>query len=202
MGRKKSLKRKTGTRPERRTFLVFTEGKLTEPTYINGLKSLDMVRRNTGITVEVREPHVVPMSLVRAAVAAADREIDQVWCVFDVESPQPHPNLKEAVALAAKEGVHVAISNPCFELWLTLHDRAHRRAVTTDEAVALANKLAGVEKKAITDVGWFLERRAAAIARAEELDAMHKRNGTTFPKTNPSCGVPLLLQALERTSGA
>ncbi len=43
---------------------------------------------------------------------------DAVWCVFDVDQ---HPKIKEALSLAAKNGISVALSNPCFEFWLVLH---------------------------------------------------------------------------------
>jgi len=43
---------------------------------------------------------------------------DQVWAVFDVDV---HPNLAEARALAETEGIRLAVSNPCIELWGLLH---------------------------------------------------------------------------------
>lgn len=148
MGRTKSLRRTTGTRAERRTFLIFTEGKVTEPAYVNGLKRLDHIRGSVSITVEVKYPNTAPLPLVGKAVeSAGDPEIDQVWCVFDVESPRPHPNLEEAVALADRGGVHLAISNPCFELWLMLHEEACSSSLTTKQVERLANGLAACSDK-------------------------------------------------------
>ena len=128
MGRK-SLKRKVATRQPKRTILVFTEGEVTEPAYVKELKRLEHVRQSTSIRVEIAGAHMVPYPLVEKAVAqAADNEIDEVWCLFDVESPKPHPRLREAVALAARDDkVHLAISNPCFELWLILHHQDGER---------------------------------------------------------------------------
>ena len=45
---------------------------------------------------------------------------DQVWCVFDIDE---HPFVPEAKQQARDNGIEVAISNPCFELWALLHFR-------------------------------------------------------------------------------
>ena len=50
-----------------------------------------------------------------------DDEIDEVWCVFDVEWPKNHPKLNASLQLAHSHGVQTAVSNPCFEYWLVLH---------------------------------------------------------------------------------
>ena len=44
---------------------------------------------------------------------------DQVWAVFDRDE---HPNYDAAIRLCEQHKVGVARSNPCFELWLILHD--------------------------------------------------------------------------------
>lgn len=194
-----SLKRRTETRPKRRTFLIFTEGSETEPDYINGLKRLDPIRRSASITVEVQDAFIQPLSLVKAAVEkTGDPEIDQVWCVFDVESPKPHAHLKEAETLARKHDIGIAVSNPCFELWLVLHDREQAAAMTTATAGKAANELAAFDCKRIVNVNWFLERRDVAVKRARKLDEKHLGDGNgEFRKANPSSGMPALLDALE-----
>lgn len=44
---------------------------------------------------------------------------DQFWCVFDVD--EYGSDIDEAVRLARRLRVGLAISNPCFEFWLILH---------------------------------------------------------------------------------
>jgi hypothetical protein len=62
--------------------------------------------------------------LKRAAEKRARREddenlsYDEVWCVFDFDQ---HPNIPEATQMARDNGMRLAISNPCIELWLWLH---------------------------------------------------------------------------------
>jgi len=45
---------------------------------------------------------------------------DEVWWVVDVDE---HERLHEAKDVAQANGIRLAISNPCFELWLVLHFR-------------------------------------------------------------------------------
>ena len=49
---------------------------------------------------------------------------DQVWAVFDRDD---HPEFEQAVLMCKQSGVRVARSNPCFELWLILHDQDYNR---------------------------------------------------------------------------
>ena len=130
-----SLRRQVGGRDPKRTFLVFCEGEKTEPAYLKALKREPAVRDVASVDIRVDEGTggAVPLTLVEAAAEARarssgeDGEIDEVWCVFDVEWPQNHPNLKRALALARESGVRVAVSNPCFELWLALRLRGSER---------------------------------------------------------------------------
>jgi hypothetical protein len=46
-------------------------------------------------------------------------ENDEIWTVFDRDA---HPQFDEAVKLCEQNRVGVARSNPCFELWLILHE--------------------------------------------------------------------------------
>lgn len=43
---------------------------------------------------------------------------DEVWCVFDIDE---HPFVPDAKQQAQQHQIKVAISNPCFELWVLLH---------------------------------------------------------------------------------
>ncbi len=112
----------------------------------------------------------MPLDLVKRAVERSkDSEVDECWCVFDVEAAQPHPNLEPAVRLAEQNGIRLAISNPCFELWLILHHQDRTAYVTTSAAEKLSRS----------------------------LDERHERNQTTFPRNNPSSTMHRLLEAIE-----
>lgn len=102
------LKRKVGTRRPRKTFVVFCEGERTEPEYLDALKRQPSVRDVAAVDLRVETGHggSVPRTLVAMAAEARSKaideeaEIDEFWCVFDVEWPRNHPGLSEAVQRA------------------------------------------------------------------------------------------------------
>ena len=108
--------------------LIVTEGEVTEPEYLNGFAR---ATKNPRVRIEVRGGVGVPKTIVEFA---KDRKIeaeeqargakddnlryDKVWCVFDFDE---HPNIPDAKQMARDNGMELAMSNPCFELWLWLH---------------------------------------------------------------------------------
>ena len=104
-------------REPRLRLLVVCGGKRTEPDYFRGLKSH---LRNPAVQIRLKPKVGAPRDLVEHARKIAPDggdEFDEVWCVVDSDEF----DLKQAVALAAKLNVRLAVSNPCFELWLLLH---------------------------------------------------------------------------------
>jgi hypothetical protein len=197
------LKRRVGTRRPKRTFLIFCEGQRTEPEYLNALKMQPFVRDVAAVDLRVETGHggVVPRTLValacdaRSRAIAEDAEIDEFWCVFDVEWPRNHPGLAAAISQAERNGVRLAVSNPCFELWLILHFQDHGAWLNTAEACKLRQRLDGSTGKGV-DATRYLPFVTAASARAAQLDERHEQVGTRFPRTNPSSGMHRLLAAI------
>ena len=176
---------------------MFCEGVVSEPDYINGLKRLPEVRDNTAITVEIDPEQGVPLTLVTRAVdRKSDDEVDECWCVFDVEWPINHPNLDEAVQLANAHGIRLAVSNPCFELWLILHFEDQTAFLDTSAAESRSRRLDGRTGKRM-DPAHYLEHRRTAARRAALLGERHERNRTSFPQDNPSSTMGDLLAAIE-----
>lgn len=195
----KPLKRSSERRPERRTIVAFTEGSKSEPDYIKALKALPHIAKNVALSIEIYPEHGVPYTLVRkASDRKSDNEIDECWCIFDVEAPteKRHPNLKEALTLAQKNDISLAISNPCFELWLILHHKIYSKWCTTDEAESHSRSLDGRPGKSIVAADNYMPLRKIASERAEILDVRHAKNDTLFPENNPSSGMHLFLRAL------
>ena len=140
-------RRRSHSEPKRR-FILFCEGSKTEPAYFNAIKR---ACSSTLIAVEsvpgVGVPYTIAVEAVKYAQSKGlDRksrrkkdsyeESDQVWAVFDRDD---HPNFGRAVAHCNGWGIGVARSNPCFELWLILHERDYdkpnsRHAVQNDLA--------------------------------------------------------------------
>lgn len=199
------LRRRVGTRRPRKTFLIFCEGERTEPEYLNALKMQPFVRDVAAVDLRVATGHggSVPRTLVALAVDARDRamaedaEIDEFWCVFDVEWPRNHPGLREAIEEASRSRVQVAVSNPCFELWLVLHFQEYGAWLDTDQACKLRQRLDGSKDKGL-DAARYMPFVTAAADRAVRLDDRHQQDGTRFPDTNPSSGMHRLLAAIEQ----
>lgn len=132
----------------------------------------------------------------RAIERNRDDEVDECWCVFDVEWPKNHPDLSQAVQLANDHGIHLAISNPCFELWLILHFEDQTAFMITSVAERKSRKLDGRSGKRI-EPAQYMEHRQTASQRAALLAERHARNDTSFPRDNPSSRMIDLLAAIE-----
>ena len=126
--RKRRLARRVPYKEPKPVILIVTEGKVTEPRYLNGFAR---AAKNPRVRVEVVGGVGVPKTIVEFAKhrrieaeeearGAKDDNIryDEVWCVFDFDE---HPNVPDAKQMARDNGIELAMSNPCFELWLWLH---------------------------------------------------------------------------------
>lgn len=110
-------------------------------------------------------------------------EYDAVWCVVDVDEF----DVEAARTLAQANAVELAVSEPCFELWLLLHFADHRAYIGNGKAACtlLAKHVSGYDKK--LDFGKFDAGLDAAIARAKKL-------GPGNPSTDVWRLVEVLLQ--------
>lgn len=202
-GSTRPLKRKVATRRPRKTLVVFCEGERTEPEYLDALKRQPSVREVAAVDlrVETGRGGSVPRTLVGMAADARSRvidveaEIDEFWCVFDVEWPRNHPGLEEAIQQARANGIKLAVSNPCFELWLILHFQDRGAWLDNNQARRLRRQLDGSGDKGL-DAAKYMFLAADATRRAAELDRRHLRDGTVFPHDNPSSGMHRLLAAV------
>jgi len=91
----------------------------TEKQYLDGMKRAARV-----VTLRAVVKVGSPEQLVGYAAKLRDRHpdsYDEVWCVVDVDEF----DITKALAAAARAGVSLAISDPCFEVWLILHFADH-----------------------------------------------------------------------------
>lgn len=208
MARRKisSIRRRQSRREPKQRFFLFCEGKNTEPAYFDALK-----RTLTGtlITVETRKGVGVPMTIATEAVKFAKSEgltktnrrkknsferNDEVWAVFDRDE---HPNFDDAVSLCEANSVGVARSNPCFELWLILHERNYDRPDhRKDVQRALKNLLSEYDNhsRKIPDCNDLVTRVELAEERGKVLIERREEEGD--PHGNPSTTVGILTGAI------
>lgn len=135
---KADLRRSRAVRKERSRLLIVTEGVQTEVQYFTKLKSH---LRATGVDViglDIRGTGRDPLHVVNRAVEESERGrligaeggFDAVRCVFDVDD---HSRVREAVDKGIRNGLSLAVSNPCFEVWLLWHYEDCRRHVSSEE---------------------------------------------------------------------
>jgi hypothetical protein len=202
----RGLERRRPSRDPLPLILVVCEGKVTEPQYLEGFR---IAHGASTIRVHIRSPGGEPRALVpSAADLAAEAEdrarregddnlrYDEVWCVLDVDE---HARLEEARALARANHISLAVSNPCFELWILLHFADHGAHVERKRASSLLQKhLPGYGKHVrfeSVEPGY-----AQAVARATALDQRHERAGTEG--ANPSTGVYRLTERIRQLGKA
>lgn len=195
-------RRRVGRGPTRRSFLILAEGQRTEDAYFLFWKR----RLRRQVSIEISEFHGTPMSLVEKAVTQKTKEAreqrrgrgaahDEYWCVFDVDT---HPYLAEAMEMAAKHGISLAISNPCIELWFLLHFTAQTAYIECRDAVRTVSGETGTGKSLTPDALQILgEKFDIAKERAQHLDRKHCGDGTPYPG-NPSSGVWRLIDAIQK----
>jgi RloB-like protein len=198
MARRESLRRRGPTRKVLPRILIVCEGTKTEPGYFEDLRQL--YRRVVELALS---PGGVPKTLVnraaemkrvaeRAAKAAKDENLlyDEVWCVFDIDD---HPGVGDARQQARDNGINLAISNPCFELWVLLHFQDQRAHISrTDLRAACRKYLPGYKKDLPMDE--LSPHHDQATTRARNLDAW--QNGQGREHANPSTGVYRLTQSI------
>jgi hypothetical protein len=201
LSRSRSLARRGPSREPRARFLLLCEGRVTEPGYFNFIKSC---LRDSLLTIEISKERGDPLRLVKTAEAlrsAAERQArrlrddnlryDEVWCIFDVDE---HPRLEEALALAGRLAIRIAVSNPCFELWPLLHFVDQRAYVSgTTLRNALQNHMPGYDKSLSCEQ--LRGRYPVARSRAQALREQHIRHGRS-PMWNPATDVWVLVEAL------
>lgn len=201
-----SIRRRQSRREPKQRFFLFCEGKNTEPAYFSALK-----RTLTGalITIETKPGVGVPMTIATEAIKFAKsagltrnsrrkknlfEENDEVWAVFDRDE---HPNFDDAVSLCEGNNVGVARSNPCFELWLILHEKDYDRPDHRDAVQRELKKLRPEydnRRGKIPDCDDLVTRVESAEERGKVLIERREEQGD--PHGNPSTTVGMLTGAI------
>jgi hypothetical protein len=126
---------------------------------------------------------------LRQAYRDSYEEHDEIWAVFDRDT---HPRIDDAVALCIRSGVGVARSNPCFELWLILHEAGFDKPADSRAVQAHLCKLRPEYDPSSTKVpncSELISRIEAAENRAEAQLARRVAEGAPYgcPSTTVFC---------------
>src|SRR5271155_3395078 len=186
-----SLKRRKPSRGPKIAVTIFAEGSRTEVFYFKAVKS-DAQNR----LVEISGGCGVPETLVSTAIAHKKRRRqrardsferdDQVWAVFD----RDEHDVASAIARAKAQGVMVAYSNPCFELWGLLHYVNHDAPIDRHALQKLLEThMDGYDKDGAKVFSYddMREGYADASRRAEQME--NRRIAERAEMENPYTGV-------------
>lgn len=180
-----------------------TEGKVTEPEYVDGL--VQHVR--PGAHVKTVGVGADPARVVRKAVELRDRErakdkdkdYDHVVCLVDTDE---HANIDAARGLAEVERVILLISNLKFEQWLLWHAATDRRECTSADLDRRMETHALVQqgdrsKHLANDFPFAGVDQAIRLARQCDPRLAAGRHGP-----NPSSALPVLIDLIRGNSAS
>ena len=137
MRKKRGYKRiHTGLKKDYRLFAIACEGGKREADYFQLLESLSQ-----RITIDIIEDKVTdtemqakyetksaPKWLLDRAVKYIEREglidEDELWFVLDIDRWKVEQIIEIAKLCENNPNWHIAISNPCFEIWLYFHKKS------------------------------------------------------------------------------
>ena len=200
---KRDWKRRERNQRQNPRFLIVVEGEVTEPQYLEAIKKSRKIR-SVDMVIDSPPPtsprQIVEKARDRRKQAKKNDPYDAVWCVFDVEAKatqQARPDLDDAIQMAKDNKIYIALSNPCFELWILLHTEDCRAAIYSGK-VQHRCKLCGlVDGKHLSNPDEVLASYQIAYGRARDLDSMHQLNGTQrIEDQNPSTGIYKLVEAI------
>lgn len=194
-------RRRRSSEPRRKEILVFAEGEVTEEDYLVFYKR----RYRHQVLIKIDEFRGTPLALVEKAKEVkirAEREErrgrgrahDEFWCTFDVDE---HPNLSQAIEMAEANGISLAISSPCLELWFLLHFKDQTAHIDRHRAQSEVRTALGTSGKGLTNPALELlaENVDIATERARKLEIKHRDDGTPAPG-NPSSGMWRLINSI------
>jgi len=183
--------------------LIVCEGKQTEPNYFNKFRERLLAlkkNRTEDIVIDIlpaKHPaakHVFDDA--RQKKESITPRYSEVWCVFDKDKNIDDLYNQLIAKRAKEESIHIAYSNPCFELWFLLHfDYCDSQLSGKDCEKKLCSRMQDYSK---TDAGLFdkfADKQATAIKHAETLMKMWEGK-TDFAKHNPSTTVHELVTRL------
>ncbi len=154
-----------------RLIVIATEGAKTEGQYFDLFE-----RKRVQIHVLPTEDGFSAPKHVFARLAEFKKECelgkdDQLWLMIDVDRWQ-ESSLAEVASESIKKKFQLAVSNPCFELWLYLHhgDVDAGSRITSNDLKEKLREAMGSYNKAKIELDKYRGKEDDAIRRAKALD--------------------------------
>lgn len=202
------------------SFLIVTEGTVTEPIYFKLLRQ-DLQLGPVTIRIEPGD-HSDPRHVIRTADRIVKehanrrrrgklgqtepQNYDHVWAVIDTDVAVRTNIWNDVVHLAEGRKVRLAHSSPCFEFWLLLHVEYTTRAdlITGKDAKGAVKAKIGYDYSTNVAVAneamkSIISQWPQAVTNAERVREHHLGASTPIP-ANPSSEICALVRALDGSS--
>jgi len=179
-------------------FVIATEGKDTEKQYFEmfGNRKVKVEILSTGDDNK-SAPQYVLERLDKFKDLYDFNEEDEFWLVLDIDRWIKKDQLIAVCPQAKQKGYQLAISNPCFEIWLCLHfGDLHPEDKTCKHFGARLKAVLGGYSKSNLNVSAYKSNVNNAIARSRSLDLKPNEYWTSQLGTHVYKLVERILQSL------
>ncbi len=200
--RRRPLDRKIDHLRDTKLVIIATEGTKTEKQYFESdLFRSSRVQVKVLETVDGRSaPNHVLGRLKDFAKETNLQPDDQLWLVVDKDRWEDRllRNISGQAIRRRKVKAQLAVSNPCFELWLYLHTEQWRsRVVSCREMEQALRGLLGEYNKSNLKIEFYSDRVETAVENAIKIDT----NPTGWPG-NPGTHVYRVVNAIREIMGS
>ena len=183
------VKRDTSTLRDDRLFIVACDDSYAPKQYFNFFRFTRVQVHVVETPLDENRCHAI--DVLKRLEAIEHEEEDERWMLLDTDHYVNGPHIKEFTRIikeAKEKGISVALSKPCFELWLLLHHLDKNAVTELDNAKAVEKCLRGqlgeYNKTSLKREHFPVETVAKAYLQARELDKTVK--GGAIPETNTS----------------
>ena len=195
----RKLERKKNIRRELDRVIIACEGSVTEKNYFKSIFSELIQNHNIAKTSLIIAKHTAthPKGVLEDLEKALreDNEFEHKWIVIDRDE---HESFSETLDQAKSINVHVAYSNPSFELWFLLHFKDYTTPTHRHYLPALLKEHIKYKKNSKTTYHEILPFQELAIKRSKKLIDKFTLDGRKLNPTtdNPSTTVYRLVELL------
>jgi len=185
-------------RRDAKLFIVATEGKETEKQYFGMFKSS---RIKVEILATTEDGKSAPEYVLERLDKFKERydlsKDDMLWLVSDVDRWRDK-KLSSVCSQARQKGYNLAISNPCFEVWLTLHfeDINTQEDKDCDEFKKRLRIILGSYNGSKLDISAYKPKIKDAVNRAKNLHPSSQQDWPPTLGTHVYRLVEILLKSL------
>jgi len=184
-------------RRDTKLFIVATEGKETEKQYFRMFNSTRIKVEILATTEDGKSsPEYVLERLDKCNKQYDLNEDDMLWLVSDVDR-WGDKKLSDVCSQGRQRGYNLAISNPCFEVWLTLHfEDINSEDRTCDNFKARLRTILGSYNGSNLNISAYKPNTKDAVNRAKNLHPSSQQDWPPTLGTHVYRLVEILLKSL------